>query len=66
MKLRRSLRKCRSEHLRTIGDNLMTSNSKPFWKKFKSLRQSSTGVSSLNTINGTAISTIDKAVALNN
>ena len=33
-KLRRSLdrssRKCRSEHLKAIGDNLMTSNSRPF------------------------------------
>ena len=32
----------------------------------KSLRQSSTGVLSLNTINGTATSTIDKADAHNN
>ena len=64
--LDRSLRKCRSEHLKAIGDNLMTSNSKPFWKFIKSLRHSSTGVLSLNTINGTATSTIDKADALNN
>ena len=28
--LDRSLRKCRREHLKAIGDNLMTSNSKPF------------------------------------
>ena len=28
--LDRSLRKCRSEHLKAIGDNLVTSNSKPF------------------------------------
>ena len=65
-KLRRpldsSLRKCRSEHLKAIGDNLMTSNSKPFWKFIKSLRQSSTCALSLNTINGT----IDRADALNN
>ena len=47
--LDRSLRKCRSEHLKTIGDNLMTNNSKPFWKFIKSLRHSSTGVLSLNT-----------------
>ena len=44
----------------------MTSNSRPFWKFIKSLRHSSTGVLSLNTINGTAIGTIDKADALNN
>ena len=47
-KLRRSLdrflRKCRSEHIKAIGDNLLTSNSKPFWKLIKSLRHSSTGV----------------------
>ena len=61
-----SLRKCRSEHLKAIGDNLMTSNSKPFWKFIKSLRHSSTRVLSLNAINGTATSTIDKADALNN
>ena len=42
----------------------MTSNSKPFWKFIKSLRHSSTCVLSLNTINGTATSTIDKADAL--
>ena len=69
-KLRRSLdgslRKCRSEHLRGIGDNLMTSNSKPFWKFIKSLRHSSTCVLSLNTLNCTATCTIDKADALNN
>ena len=69
-KLRRSLdsslRKCRSEHIKAIGDNLMTSNSKPFWKFIKSLRHSSTGVLSLNTMNGTATSTIDKADALSN
>ena len=41
--LDRSLRKCRSEHLKVIGDNLMISNSKPFWKFIKSHRQSSTG-----------------------
>ena len=68
-KLRRSLDlslwKCRSEHLKAIGDSLMTCNSKPFWKFIKSLRQSSTGAISLNTINGTATSTIDKADALN-
>ena len=62
----RSLRKYRSEHLKAIGDNLMTSNSKPFWKFIKSLRHSSTGVLSLNTLNGSATSTIDKADALNN
>ena len=61
-----SLRKCWSEHLKAIGDNLMTSNSKPFWKFTKSLRHSSTGVLSLNTIDGTATSAIDKADALNN
>ena len=64
--LDRSLRKCRSEHLMAIGDNLMTSNSKPFWKFIKSLRHSSTCVLSLNTMNGTATSTIDIADALNN
>ena len=52
-KLRRSLdhslKKCRSEHLKAIGDNLMTSNSKPFWKFIESIRQSSTCVLSLNT-----------------
>ena len=37
--LDRSLRKCKSEHLKAIGDYLMTSNSKPFWKFIKSLRQ---------------------------
>ena len=69
-KLRRSLdnslRKYRTEHLKAIGDNLMTSNSKPFWKFIKSLRHSSTGVLSPNTLNDTATSTIDKADALNN
>ena len=30
--LDRSLRKCRSEHRKANGDNLMTSNSKSFWK----------------------------------
>ena len=64
--LDRSLRKCRSEHLKAIGDNLVTSNSKPFLNFIKSLRHSSTCVLSLNTINGTATSTIDKADALNN
>ena len=64
--LDRSLRKCRSEHLKAIGDNLMICNSKPFWKFIKSLRHSSTCVLSLNTINGTATSTIDKADALSN
>ena len=44
----------------------MTSNSKPFWKLIKSLRHSSTGGLSLNTLNGTATSTIDKADALSN
>ena len=44
----------------------MTSNSKPFWIFIKSLRHSSTGVLSLNTINGTATSSFDKADALNN
>ena len=44
----------------------MTRNSKPFWKFIKSLRQSSTGVLSLNTINCTATSTIDIADALSN
>ena len=62
-KLRRSfdhsLRKCRSEHIKAIGDNLMKSNFKPFWKFIKSLRHSSTGVLSLNTMNSTATSTID-------
>ena len=62
----RSLRKCRSEQIKTIGDNLMTNNSKPFWKFIKSLRYSSTGVLSLNALNGTATSTIDKADALSN
>ena len=69
-KLRRSLdcslRKCRSEHLKANGDNLITSNSMPFLKFIKSLRQSSTGVLSLNALNGTATSTIDKTDALNN
>ena len=64
--LDRSLRKYRSEHLKAIGDNLMTSNSKPFWKFIHSLRHSSTCVLSLNTINGTATSTTDKTDALNN
>ena len=64
--LDRSLRKCRSEHIKAIGDNLMTSNSKPFCKFIKSLRHSSTGVLSFNTLNGTATSTIDKADALSN
>ena len=44
----------------------MTSNSKPLWLFTKSLRQRSTGVLSFNTINGTAISTTDKADALSN
>ena len=64
--LDRSLRKCRSEHINAIGDNLMTSNSKPSLKLIKSFRQTSTGILSLSTINGTATSTIDKADALNN
>ena len=64
--LDRSLTKCRCEHIKAIGDNLMTSNSKPFWKFIKSLRHSSTGVLSLNTLNGTATSTIDNADALSN
>ena len=58
--------KCRSKHLKAIGDNLMTSNSKPFWKFTKSLRHSSTGVLSPSTINGTATSNIHKIDALNN
>ena len=62
----RSLWKCRSEHLKAIGDNLMTSNSKPFWKFIMSLRHSSTGVLSLYAMNGTATSTIDKADAPRN
>ena len=69
-KLRRSqdrfLWKCRSEHIKAIDDNLLKSNSKPFWKLIKSLRHSSTGVLSLNTLTGTATSTIDKADALSN
>ena len=44
----------------------MTCNTKPVWKFIKSLRHSSTGVLSLNTLNGTATSTIDKADALSN
>ena len=60
------LKKCRSEHIKAIGDNLMTSNSRPFRKFIKSLRHSSTGVLSLNTTNGTATSTIDKTDALSN
>ena len=43
----------------------MASNTKPFWQFIKSLKQSSTSVSSLSTINGTATSAIDKADALN-
>ena len=62
----RSLRKCRCGRIKAIGDNIMTSNFMPFWKLIMSLRQISTGVLSLNDINGTAISTIDKAVALSN
>ena len=48
-----------------IGDNLMESNPRPFWQFINSLRQNSTGVSSLSTLNGTAMCTIDKADALN-
>ena len=66
LSLGRSLWKCKSEHLKAIGNNLMTCNPKPFWRFIKSLRQSSTGVSALDTINCTATSTIDKAIALSN
>ena len=61
-----SLGNCRSVHLKAISVNLMAINSKPFWKFIKSLRHSSTGVLSLNAINGTATSTIDNADALDN
>ena len=69
-KLRRSvdcsIRKCRSEHLQAIGDNLMTSNPKPFLRLTKSLRQSSTTVSAFNTIKGPTTSALDKADAPSN
>ena len=64
--LDRSLRRCRSEHLKAFGDNLMTSNPKPFWQFIKSLRQSSDCASALITINDTTTSVIDKEDALTN
>ena len=64
--LHRSIRKCRSEHLKAISNNLMRSNPKPTRRFIKSLKQSSTGLSPVNSINGTATSTIDKADVLNN
>ena len=60
--LDRSLRKSRSEYLQDIDENLTSKNTKPFWRYIKSLRQSSTGVS---TANGIATTPIDKANAMN-
>ena len=62
--LDRSLRKSRSEHVQGIGESLSTSNTKPFWRYIKSLRQGSAGISALNTLNGIATSALDKANAL--
>ena len=61
----RSLRKSRSEYLHEVGENLTTNNTKPFWSYIKSLRQSSAGVSALNTTKGIATSALEKANALN-
>ena len=63
--LDRSLRSSRSNYVREVGENLSTNNTKPFWKYIKSLRQSSTGVTTLNTPNGIAVTAPDKAKALN-
>ncbi|XP_038074867.1 uncharacterized protein LOC119742770 [Patiria miniata] len=63
--LDRTLRKSRSKHLLDLGENLTSNNTKPFWRYIKSLRQSSTGVSTLNTAKGIATTPIDKANALN-
>ena len=60
----RSLRKSRSEYLHDVGENLTTNNTKPFWS-YKSLHQSSAGVSALNTTKGIATSALEKANALN-
>ena len=61
----RSLRKSRSEYLHEVGENLTINNTKPFWSYIKSLRQSSAGVSVLNTTKGIATSALEKANALN-
>ena len=47
------------------GENLSSHNTKPFWSFMKSLRQSSTGVASLKTASGIAVSPLEKANALN-
>lgn len=62
----RSLRKSRSDYLSEVGENLTSSNTKPFWSYIKSLRQSSTGVSPLNTADGVATTAAEKANTLNN
>ncbi len=62
----RELRRARSDYLHEVGENLTSSNTKPFWSYVKSLRQSSTGVSALNTANGIATTALEKANALNN
>ena len=64
--LDRSLRNCRSVHLKAIGDKLITNNTKRFWQIIKSLRQSSTGVSPHSSKNGTATSAIAKTDVLSN
>ncbi|KAJ8045271.1 hypothetical protein HOLleu_08248 [Holothuria leucospilota] len=64
--LDRSLRKSRSTYLHNVGENLATSNPRPFWRYIKSLRQSADRVSSLNCEHNIAISAIDKANTLNN
>ena len=48
-----------------VGENLATNNAKPFWSFIKSFRQSTTGDSALNTINGVATTAVEKANALN-
>ena len=66
--LDRSLRKSRSTYLHNVGENLATSNPRPFWRYIKSLRQSADRVSSLNCEHNIAIRLLIKllANALNN
>ena len=47
--LDRELRKAGSNYLHQVGENLTTNNTKPFLSFIKSFKQSTTGVSALNT-----------------
>ena len=61
----RSIRKARSDFLFEVGESLESGDSKPFWRFIKNTRQNFSGVAALNTLEGIAVSAIEKANALN-